>query len=252
MPIMGDNVPTDAPLFHSDGGVTLVGDAGFGQQDLTFALSLAPDLVAADGGAGRALNHGHVPAAVYGDLDSLPVEDLRRIPAGQVHRIAEQDSTDFDKALRHIRAKFVLGVGFLGGRLDHELAVLNALVAERPSPCVLLGGADAVVHLAGDIALDLPVGTRLSLFPMQSVRGSSRGLRWPIDAVPFHPAGRIGTSNETVSRRVALSFPQPGMLLIVPRAHLGALMVGLGLGGDAGRFGSHTDVGLGMTTPNTE
>ena len=50
---------------------------------------------------------------------------------GVLHRIAEQETTDFDKVLRSVAAPLAIAVGFSGGRLDHELAVLNCLLT-RP------------------------------------------------------------------------------------------------------------------------
>jgi thiamine pyrophosphokinase len=57
---------------------------------------------------------------------------------------------------------------------------------------------------------------------MGPVTGRSEGLRWPIDGIAFHPAGRLGTSNAAVGP-VTLEFDSPEMLLILPRAELGRL-----------------------------
>jgi len=224
---MGNNVPSGIPLFHSESGVTLIGGAAPGAGDLATALAVAPALVAADGGASAALEAGFIPRVVYGDMDSLTEEDMAKLPADRLHVIAEQESTDFDKALRNIRAPFVVAVGVTGSRIDHELAVYNALVRRPEARCIVLGPEDVVMHVPGEITLDLPPGTRLSLFPMQVVSGRCRGLRWPIDDLTFHPSRRIGTSNEVVAPRVHLSFDGPGMLLILPRVHLGAAAAAL-------------------------
>jgi hypothetical protein len=84
-------------------------------------------------------------------------------------------------------------VGFTGARLDHELAVFHSLVArpEHAASC----SASGLVFAPRPARLDLPPGTRVSLFPMTAVTGRSEGLRWPIDGLDFHPAHRIGTSN---------------------------------------------------------
>lgn len=206
-------------LLHSARGVTLLGGGALGAADLGLALRLAPDLVAADGAAAAALAAGLVPQAVIGDLDSLDPASAARLPPGRVHRIAEQSSTDFDKCLRSIRAPLILGVGFMGARLDHELAALNTLARRPWQRCLLLGPADLCFHAPPALALDLPRGTRLSLFPVArlGVRGS--GLAWPVGGLAFAPDGRIGTSN-AVSGPVRLRFERPGMLVMLPRAHL--------------------------------
>lgn len=221
---MGNNVPQTAPLFRADRGVTMLGGGRLGADDLAVALALAPHLVAADSGAAVALAAGHMPEAVYGDMDSLCASVRARVPADRIHEIPEQSSTDFDKALRHILAPVVLAIGFTGDRVDHELAVYHGLVARPERRCLVLGSHDVVVHAPPRLVLDLPEGTRVSLFPMAAVTGQSAGLVWPIDGLEFHPARRIGTSNRASGGPLHLSFDAPGMLVIVPRAHL-ALMV---------------------------
>lgn len=224
---MGNNVPQTVPVFQADRGVTLLGGGRLMPDDLSMSLAVAPHLVAADSGAMAALAAGHMPEAVYGDMDSLPAAIRAQIPRDRIHQIAEQTSTDFDKALRHIAAPVILAAGFTGGRVDHELAVYHGLVARPDARCLVVGAQDIVMHAPPRLALDLPVGTRLSLFPMASVTGVSRGLAWPIAGLVFHPAQRIGTSNVTDDARLELSFDAPGMLLIVPRVHLGVMAAAL-------------------------
>jgi thiamine pyrophosphokinase len=221
---MGNNVPSDAPLFSAREGVTLLGGGRLMPDDLQAALALAPRLVAADGGAAAALEAGLMPEAVYGDMDSLGDAARARIAPGRIHAIPEQASTDFDKALRHIRAPFVLAAGFTGDRVDHELSVYHGLVARAETRCIVLGAQDIVLHAPPELALDLPPGTRLSLFPMTAVTGRSEGLDWPIGGLGFHPATRIGTSNRATGGRVRLWLDGPGMLLILPRTELAAVV----------------------------
>lgn len=66
------------------------------------------------------------------------------------------------------------------------------------------------------LALRLPPGTRVSLYPMGRVHGESEGLRWPLDGLDFTPAERVGTSNESSTGEVRLSFDAPRMLIILP------------------------------------
>lgn len=220
-------------LFRSDQGVTLLGGAPVPQDLLTQALALAPALVAADGGADRALAADRVPDAVIGDFDSVSATALAAIPENRLFHIAEQDSTDFDKALRSIAAPFVLCLGFLGGRLDHTLAALSTLVAHRTKRCILLDSGDICFHAPPDIRLDLVPGTRLSLYPLAAVEGESDGLRWPIAGLRFRPDDRIGTSNE-VTGPVRLRFQQPGMLVILPGDGLAPVLRALGCPGHDG------------------
>ncbi len=209
-------------LLHSSAPVTLIGAGALAPGDLLAARQHAPVVVAADGGADAALAHGVVPALVIGDGDSLSAMARARIPASRIHDVADPDTTDFQKCLARIVAPRLLCVGFLGGRIDHALAVLSALAAS-PRDCVLFNARDVVFHAPARCTLDLPPGTRLSLFPMAPVTGRSTGLAWPIDGLALSPGGRIGTSNRTTGP-VTLHLDGPGMLVIVPRRGLAAVL----------------------------
>lgn len=210
------------PIVQSVQGITLAGGGPFTGRDLTLCLNRAPVAVAADSGADRLLRHGVMPEAVIGDFDSILPESRARIPAIRQHVVAEQATTDFDKALRSISAPIVLALGFAGARLDHGLAAMTTLVARASQPCILIGPKDVAFAAPPRLELDLVVGEAFSLFPMAPVRGGSSGLEWPIAGIDFAPDGMIGTSNRVVSSRVVLEFDRPGMLVILPRRRLDA------------------------------
>ena len=207
-------------IVEEDCGVTVIGGGELLPETLMLARSLAPVLVAADGAAAVALELGWQPKAVIGDMDSLDEQTRRIIPEKCLHHIAEQESTDFDKCLRNISAPFVLGIGLLGARLDHELAVLTTLLRYPAMPCILLGKDDLCCLVPETITLKLPVGTRFSLFPFAELQAESSGLRWPLDGLSFAPDRRVATSNETNEPEVRLHFSPPKMLLILPCEHL--------------------------------
>jgi len=204
------------PIVHSTSPVTLVGAGEATPQDLQESLMLAPTCVAADSGATLALSHGADIAALIGDFDSVTPDILAEIPSERHFRVAEQTSTDFEKALTRIAAPVVLGIGFLGGRIDHQLAVFHTLVAFPDRPCVLLGPQEVVCLAPPHIELPLEAGELVSLFPMGAVTGRSAGLNWPIEGLSFSPSSRIGTSNRALGR-VSLEMDGPEMLLILPR-----------------------------------
>lgn len=213
-------------IVQSSVPVTLVGGGALGRGALRAALGLAPLLIAADGGANKAVAAGLVPDRVIGDLDSVTARTRAAIPAERFLRVAEQETTDFEKCLVRIEAPFILGLGFAGPRADHTLAAWNALVRHPSRRCLVLTPKDVAFAAPPRLALDLVAGTRVSLFPMAPVAAVSRGLRWPVDGLAFRPDGRIGTSNRAVGP-VAMDFAAPGMLVILPRAALGAAVAGL-------------------------
>jgi thiamine pyrophosphokinase len=169
---------------------------------------------------------GHEPQAVIGDMDSISADARARMGAARCFHIAEQESTDFDKALRHINAGFVIGLGCLGGRVDHELSVFSVLLRRSASCCLLIGREDVVFEAPSAMHLKMRPGDRFSLFPMQPVTGQSEGLRWPIAGLEFAPHLRGGTSNEALGP-VDLTMDGPGMLVILPRARLEVALAGL-------------------------
>jgi thiamine pyrophosphokinase len=207
-------------IVQSLAGVTLVGGGPVSKAELAFSRQFAPLVVAADGGADHCLRNGLLPEAVIGDFDSISLGAQAVIPASRLHRVADQETTDFDKALRLIAAPFVLALGFVGARIDHGLAVFNALVRLADRPCIVIGPRDVVFHAPAKMQLQMRVGDRVSLFPMAPVTGRSTGLHWPIDGIAFAPAGQVGTSNRASARQVDLAFDGPGMLVILPRARL--------------------------------
>jgi thiamine pyrophosphokinase len=215
------------PIVQSNQGVTLVGAGELAPGALARALALAPRLVAADGGADRALAAGQVPELVIGDLDSLSEAARARLGPARLHRIDEQETTDFDKALRSIEAPFILALGFAGARLDHTLGMFNVLARHPGRRCVALGGSDLCFLATSELTLRLEPGTRLSLFPMGDVSGRSSGLRWPIDGIAFAPGGITGISNVVEAAEVRLNLSAPRMLVLLPAAALEAAIEGL-------------------------
>ncbi|SPH16750.1 hypothetical protein DEA8626_00261 [Defluviimonas aquaemixtae] len=203
-------------IVHSKLPVTLIGAGAFSQEFVKEALRHAPCLVAADGGVNVAVAMGLVPEAVIGDLDSASEAALSAVPKDQIWPVKEQDTTDFEKCLARIKAPVILAVGFAGSRLDHLLAVFAALARYPGCNCVVIGDEDVIFLAPRVLSLDLPAGTRVSLFPLGPVTGRSEGLEWPIAGIEFAPDGRIGTSNR-VTGPVTLSFDAEKMLVLLPR-----------------------------------
>lgn len=212
-----------SPIVQTLAPITLVGGGDIAPGDLKLALDHSEMLVAADGGARAALTEGQVPDAVIGDMDSLDAETRAAIPQDRLFPIREQDSTDFDKALRSISTPLVLGVGFLGGRVDHQLATFNALIRHADRACILIGAREIILHAPPALTLTPEPGSVVSLFPLAHVSGRSRGLEWPLDGINFAPDGLVGTSNRSLSE-THIEMDAPGMLLILPRDTLAQVM----------------------------
>ena len=216
-------------IVHDSRPITLVGGGKVKKSLLEAAIVHAPQMVAADGAADTVLALGRMPDAVIGDFDSLSAAGQAAIPSTRLHPIDEQDSTDFEKCLSRIDAPLVIGVGFGGGRLDHQLAVLHGLMRYPDRSCVLLSKRDLVFLAPPEMTLDLEEGTRFSLFPLGEVAARSSGLLWPLDDIDFAPGGRIGTSNIVHGPGpVRIECDRPAMLVILPVALLSQVVRALG------------------------
>ncbi|MBM2574820.1 thiamine diphosphokinase [Jannaschia sp. Os4] len=205
--------------------VTLLGAGPSDPKVLSIALTRAPRLVAVDGGADVARARRLRPERVVGDLDSISAA-ARAAFADRMEHVAEQDTTDLQKALRTTGARVLLGVGFLGGRFDHALAALSALAGEA-RPVVLLSAEDCVCLAPPALSLEVPPGTRVSLWPLGPAAGTSEGLRWPLDGLTLRPEGPVGTSNAATGP-VRLRLEGGPVALLLPLEALDALLAGLG------------------------
>lgn len=204
-------------IVHSLVPVTLVGGGQATIKEVQLALTIAPVCVAVDGGLSLALASGAAPQAVIGDMDSVAPEALAQMPPERRHRVTEQQTTDFGKALRSVAAPVVVAVGFCGGRLDHQLAALHVLLVHQHRACVLMAGDQVAFHAPPRIAVPTAEGDVVSLFPMRPLSGRSEGLAWPIDGLHFDPLTFIGTSNRATGR-ITLWMDAPGMIAMVPKA----------------------------------
>ena len=196
--------------------VTLLGGGPVDPADLHRSVSLAPRIVAADGGARHAATHGLPLTEIVGDFDSLTNQEVWRKSGTRLTHVTEQDSTDFEKCLTKTVAPMYVGVGFLGRRLDHTLACLRTMAAFPDKHVILLGEREIIFHCPNRFEFAAQADERVSLFPMARVTGTvCEGLRWSTKGLKFAPDGQIGTSNMATGGRVLLEFDGPGMLVLL-------------------------------------
>jgi len=204
---------------------------GGGALDLALLRQLAADgatLVGADGGGDVIRAAGLVPAAIVGDLDSL-VDPDGWDDRTRIVRIAEQETTDFEKALYSTSAPVTVGLGMTGKRFDHTLAALDAVTrytAKRK--VILVDEFDIALALTGGFAFTVEPGARVSVHPLTPTRfARSQGLKYPLDGLLLAPGIRTGTSNEASAATFSIEAEagDAGVyLLILERRWLGALI----------------------------
>jgi thiamine pyrophosphokinase len=210
-----------------DTGVTLVGAGVSDRAMVAAARSLAPVLIAADGGADRLSGMRFKPRAIIGDMDSISNPDRWRAgPAVFVH-LAEQDTTDFEKCLYATEAPFYIAVGFTGRRVDHTLATFHTLLRYPGKRIVVVGEHEvsALAPASRTLRLKVTPGAPVSIYPLLPVTAiRSRGLAWPIDGLTLAPGQKIGTSNEATRPMIEIAFDGPGALVMLERGALGSLV----------------------------
>jgi thiamine pyrophosphokinase len=206
-------------IFSENEPITIVGGAHFSQRLLLESLKRAPVVYAADGGANLCMQYGCQPKQVIGDLDSLSPSLRSELDPSRVIHVPEQDTTDFEKLLIRVDAPFMLAVGFMGGRIDHQMAVQTVLTAYAHRKIICVGDEDVMFVSPPEIDLPLDAGTRISLYPMAPVQARSTGLYWPTDGLSFAPDGQIGTSNKA-TRHVTLLPSAPCMLVVLSKTCL--------------------------------
>jgi len=211
-------------IIKFDDPVVLVGGADVDGELLKRYAQLP--IVAADGGANHLRQTSLIPRAIIGDFDSVADPD-HWWSLAEVIKIEEQDTTDFEKCLYTVDAPCFIAMGFSGNRLDHTLATLHVMQKFHQSKRVILAGKDdAVCVFCEETELRLPVGTRVSVYPLNRVEfKSSHGLKYPLDGLVMQQGEMIGTSNVSDDSIVQITPDGNGCYaLIIPSNQLDAMI----------------------------
>ena len=190
--------------------------------------SSPPDfVVAADGGALKALALGFVPNVVVGDADSLAPSAVRQLRDDGTEVIvhpAAKDESDTELAVTEAikrGATSLLIVGAFGGeRLEHTIA--NLLLLSMPElsgrDVALADGASVVRLVEGgqQLTIDGQPGDFVSLFPLAPVAGgvSTTGLAFPLRDEALEQGPARGLSN-VMNENSATVSARTGRLLVV-------------------------------------
>ena len=219
---MGNNQHKSKSTVEYGGPVMLIGGGFWDSKSSRTMVDSFSGVICADQGGRAALDAGITPDLIVGDMDSFtgPFE-------GQVVHLAEQDTTDFEKCLYTVQAPLYVGYGFLGGRLDHELATLSTLTRYPEKNIILIGEKDVCFLCPPKITIKIDKGARFSVFPMGDVEMCSTGLEWPLDGLKMSPTTQIATSNRASNDQVTLSAEKGHAIAIVPLAYLDAVKAAL-------------------------
>ncbi len=205
--------------------------------DVAAAIDHAGLTVAADGGIRHAHRVDRDPHVLIGDLDSVTAAEIERASAAgtEVQRHAtDKDATDLELALDLILERTdmdpssnsdptparidVLVVGGHGGRVDHLLANILLLSAQRYAGLRFTAwwGAD-VMHIVRDEAtLHGRIGSTVSLLAAHGpARGvTTDGLHFALSDAELSPGSSLGVSNRLAASPAHVRITD-GVLVVI-------------------------------------
>lgn len=203
-------------MFTFDAPTYLVGEGELPEQQFRSLYPADAPLIAADGGANYLREWGLMPRAVIGDMDSLYDRNYFEERTQVVH-VEDQDTTDLEKCLLRVDAPLFYAFGFIGNRFDHTLEILHFLEKYPNKNMVFFSNLDIIFRVPREWRTTLPVGTRISLYPLkETALRSSRGLKYPLDGLTMEQGRQIGTSNETDQPELVIEQEELGLIGIVP------------------------------------
>ncbi|MDT2032833.1 MAG: thiamine diphosphokinase [Planktomarina sp.] len=212
-------------ITHKSAIILLVGAGPTNTNMILSAAAHASSLIAADGGFKAATDAGLDVTLVIGDMDS----QSEPLGSQNVLKMTAQDTTDFEKCLQVCDAEVFLGVGFLGGRLDHQMAAFSALL--RDKRVVILMDDDQLVFIVPpEFQLKLEHGTDVAFYPLVEVRADAVGLQWPLYDAEMAPGELISTSNKVDGSFIKLKVDRHGLLAILPVQYLATVIKELRIG----------------------
>lgn len=157
--------------------------------------------------------------AIIGDLDSLTTQARVHFESFNTRVIhdADQESTDFGKAITHVRSYYrnspvdIAAVGGLGGRVDQGLSQLHHLflfqtgegyeqgrihLVSEESVTVLLKAGRHVIQVRSEEGEEDVFGRYVGILPVKEPSViTTRGLEWDVEGWETGFGGRMSTSN---------------------------------------------------------
>jgi thiamine pyrophosphokinase len=181
-------------------------------------LAGSPLFVCADGGANIAAHYGVKPNAIVGDMDSITAQSLSKLRKAELHKVVDDYSTDLEKTLSWVIDKGfhdITVAGATGGRLDHFIGNLSALVKfSAKATITFVDDSGEWIFVGHSKNLSLPVGATISLIPLSHCDGIvTKGLRWNLNFEALELGVRDGTSNVVLESPLHISVAKGNLIL---------------------------------------
>lgn len=200
--------------------VGILGGEGYPNGELNQWLKLGEWICIADAGVKHFYEGIPQPKFIIGDLDSQ--QDSSNFK--EVERLIFKDQTisDCDKLLSHCRT---LGAGEVilvcahGGRLDHQLDILNSLARNGFVGPIVYPEELVYVLTPGKHQFNqLIPNQRVSLFALGEAGAvSTVGLKWELPLGTLSSPTIVSLSNQLVQNFFSLEFSIGNVILIIER-----------------------------------
>ncbi len=174
----------------------------YDEKDTLSGISVSENdlVICADASYEKAVRHGLTPDFIIGDFDSGSRPESADCKV--VEYPPEKDDTDtmlcIKKAIELGYADIVI-VGGIGGRLDHTLANISALLYadERGVKATLEGSGNKAFIVSGDVKIKKEENTYISFFPITATACISlTGTKYKASGLTISQSFPIGVSNE--------------------------------------------------------
>lgn len=181
-------------------------------------LRSKPFIICADGGANKARAFGITPQCIIGDLDSITQKTLHYYSSVPIFHVADQNSTDLEKALDYLLTnnfRSATIIGATGDRPDHTMSNYSILLKYHSSLQVqFMDDWCTVEVVTKQIRFTAEIGQQISLVPMGKCSGIiTAGLKYPLKNESLKLGVREGSSNEAIAPAVMVNVKQGSLLL---------------------------------------
>jgi len=180
--------------------------------------------VCADGAAKVCQEYSLQPDVILGDLDSLDSKTKVHFAASEIIEIADQDTTDGEKAVQYCIEKGFQKItmfGALGKRVDHTLYNLGILKKFNGQgvDLTLISNDDIVFLMSGTRTFTASPGTRISLLPVfgRVENVSSEGLVYALQNEALELGHHSSISNCFKRDKARVVLPVGHLLVVIER-----------------------------------
>lgn len=177
-------------------------------------------IIAADGGANFLKKINLIPDLIIGDLDSISKKTLLFFEKNSVniHKIKEQETTDFEKSLMYCKKNKLNNIIVFGAaskRSDHTLNNLSILKRYYKSLNIkLIADEFEIFFIKNKIKFKYRVNEIVSLLALPKANNiCTKGLMYPLSNESLTFGVREGTLNKSVTENISIIFKSGSLLL---------------------------------------